>query len=114
MPQTNFNNDHVRHELKNFKGTSNLVQNTPKLETVGVNTQTPNHMHMEYTQTPDHWYIQTTPLNLSAKYVNTQTSDLPSLETVPLLNFQSNIARNLQQSEYMHEIEYNQNPGFNP
>ena len=52
MPQTNFNNDHVRYELKNFKGTSNILQNTRKLETVN-------------TQTQDYEYMQTTPINLS-------------------------------------------------
>ena len=52
MPQTNFNNDHVRYELKNFKGTSNILQNTRKLETVN-------------TQTKDYEYMQTTPINLS-------------------------------------------------
>ena len=54
MPQTNFNNDHVRYELKNFKGTSNIVQNTPKVETVN-------------TQTQDYKYMQTTTINLSQK-----------------------------------------------
>ena len=40
MPQTNFNDGHVRYELMNANGTSDILQNTPKVETVGVNTQT--------------------------------------------------------------------------
>ena len=40
MPQTNFNDGHVRYELKNVQKTRNIVQNTSKVETVGVNTQT--------------------------------------------------------------------------
>ena len=54
MQETNFDNDHVRYELKNFKGTSNIVQNTPKVETVN-------------TQTQDYKYMQTTTINLSQK-----------------------------------------------
>merc|ERR1712081_68298 len=40
MPQTNFNDGHVIYELMNVKGANNIVQNTPKVETVGVNVQT--------------------------------------------------------------------------
>merc|ERR1711954_188732 len=40
MSQTNFNDGHVRYEPMNAKGTINLVQNIPKVETVGVNAQT--------------------------------------------------------------------------
>ena len=55
MPQTNFIDGQMGYEMKHIQGTRNIVQNTytPKLETVGVNTQTQNHKHMKYTQTPD-------------------------------------------------------------
>ena len=68
-----------------------MTQNTyiPKVETeaVGVNTQTQDHKYMQttpinlstkYTNTPtsECRYMQTTPLDLSAKYVNTQTPDM--------------------------------------
>ena len=46
--------------------------------------------------------MQTTPLNLSAKYVNTQTPDSASSEIAPLLNFQSIFVRNLHKGENMH------------
>ena len=67
MSLANFNNGQMEYEMKHIQPTRNITQNIPKVETeaVGVNTQT-----------QDHEYMQTAPINLSTKYINTQTSDM--------------------------------------
>ena len=37
MPHTNFNDGHVRYELMNVNRANNIVPNTSKVESVGVN-----------------------------------------------------------------------------
>ena len=78
MPQTNFNDGHVRYELKNVKGTSNIVQNTPKVETVGVNAQTQPMQYDEAgtnTNLVNDRFAQTQPMQHSEAGTNTS---LPS------------------------------------
>ena len=81
----------MRYELKNFKGTSNIVQNTPKVET--VNTQNQNHR-----------YLQTTPINLSTKYTNTSTSDMyrdnTSTQTQPMQHFEAGTNTNMGSNRF--------------
>merc|ERR1712112_508983 len=48
MPQTNFNDGHVRYELMNVKGANNIVKNTPKTQPIqyseaGTNTNFPSN-----------------------------------------------------------------------
>merc|ERR1711954_637307 len=62
MPQTNFNDGHVRYELMNGKRANNIVPNTPKLETVGVNAQTQPMQYAEAgtnTNLPSNRFTQT-------------------------------------------------------
>ena len=94
MPQTTFNGGHVRYELKNVKQTRNIVQNTPKVETVGVNTQI-----------QDHKYMQTTPINLSTKYTNTPTSDMyrdnTSTQTQPMQYAEASTHTNIGSNRFV-------------
>ena len=75
MPQTNFNNGQMEYEMIHNQPTRNINQNIPKMETeaVGVNTQTQDHKHM-----------QTTPINLSTKYTNTNLASNRFVQTQPM------------------------------
>ena len=113
MPQTYFDDGQMGYEMKHIQGTRNIVQNTytPKLETVGVNTQTQNPNHMKYTQTPDMYRdntsTQTQPIqhfeagtntNLASnrfsqtqqRNVNTQSTNTPSQNCLSTHNYSCN------------------------
>merc|ERR1711954_275221 len=146
MPQTNLNDDHVRYELKNVKGTSNIVQNTPTVETGGVNAQTQPMQYAEAgtnTNLPSNRFAQTQPMQYSEAWTNTnlrsnrfaqtqpihtQSTNTPSQNHISNLNekcqcedneeedmglqFQSEFARSLQQSEVITNY-YTQQPVTN-
>merc|ERR1711954_322612 len=101
MPQTNLNDDHVRYELKNVKGTSNIVQNTPTVETVGVNSQTQPMQYAEAgtnTNLANDRFAQTQPMQYSKGGTNTnlpskrfaQTQPMQYSEAGPNTNLHSN------------------------
>merc|ERR1712081_162064 len=74
MPQTNFNDGHVRYELMNAKGANDIVPNTPKVETVGVNAQTQLMQFSEAgtnTNLPSNRFAQTQPMQYSEAGTNT-------------------------------------------
>merc|ERR1712081_38791 len=74
MPQTNFNDGHVRYEPMNAKGTINLLQNIPKVETVGVNAQTQPMQYAEAgtnTNLANNRFAQTQPMQYYEAGTNT-------------------------------------------
>ena len=87
MPHTNFNDGHVRYELMNVKQANNIVPNTPKVETVGVNPQT---QPMQYTQAgtntnlANNRFVQTQPMQISEAGVNTNLPSNRYAQTQPM------------------------------
>merc|ERR1711954_164972 len=87
MPQTNFNDGHVRYELNNVKGLSNIVQNTPKVETVVVNAQTQPMQYAEArtsTNLPSNIFAQTRPMQYSESGINTNLPSVRLAQTQPI------------------------------
>merc|ERR1711954_176594 len=87
MPQTNLNDDHVRYELKNVKGTSNIVQNTPTVGTVGVNAQTQPMQYAEAgtnTNLANDRFAQTRPMQYSEGGTNTNLRSNRFAQTQPI------------------------------
>merc|ERR1712082_401270 len=87
MPQTNFNDGHVRYEPMNAKGTINLVQNIPKVETVGVNAQTQPMQYAEAgtnTNLADNRFAQTQPMQYSEAGINTNLPSNRFAQTQPM------------------------------
>merc|ERR1711954_183293 len=75
MPHTNFNDGHVRYELMNVKQVNNIVPNTPKVDTIGVNSE-----RMQYaeagtnTNLADNRFVQTQPMQFSEAWITTNLS----------------------------------------
>merc|ERR1712081_149373 len=66
MPHTNFNDGHVRYELMNVKQANNIVPNTQKVETVGVNSETMQYTQVgTYTNLANNRFVQTQPMQFS-------------------------------------------------
>merc|ERR1711954_186459 len=87
MPQTNFNDGRVRYEPMNAKGTINLVQNMPKVETVGVNAQTQPMQYAEAganTNLANNRFAQTQPMQYSEAGTNTNLPSNRFTQTQPM------------------------------
>merc|ERR1711942_187936 len=87
MPQTNFNDSRERYELMNVKGANNIVQNTPKVETVGVNAQTQPMQYAEAgtnTNLANNRFAQTQPMQYSEAGINTNLPSNRFAQTQPM------------------------------
>merc|ERR1712112_806773 len=87
MPQTNFNDGHVRYELMNVKGANNIVPNTPKVETVRVNAQTQPMQYAEAgtnTNLTNNRFAQTHPMQHSEAGINTNLPSNRFAQTQPM------------------------------
>ena len=108
MPQTNFNDGHVRYEPMNAEGTINLVQNIPKVETVGVNAQTQPMQYAEVgtnTNLANNRFVQTQPMQFSEAGVNTNLPSNRYAQTQPMQYSEAGINTNLPSNSFTQTHE---------